>query len=227
MIHDRFESRYFSGTILSNNDVVAMDLKRSHKALKFIKGKFRHHIRDLLKEEIAITTALSEKYAEDSKGKWKSGYTKITMPFLKYQEYYRWFMHKLTNKDESCLQDGHPEHYIYDIFEDNQNLFEIIENLGEDEFPWLLIGELVDADVIPFDRDETYPTEFCFRIKSSNNVVVGYIAYEFKNDKNGDCNTKLTIVLPVEAPDYLIKGHLNHFTIEFRNWYLAAFNGSF
>ncbi|CDT20069.1 hypothetical protein [Vibrio coralliirubri] len=227
MKNDKFESRYYSGVILNNNDIIAMDLERSHKALKFIKAKFHHHVKYFLKDEIAITTQQSEKYVEDSEGKWKSGYTKITMPFLTYQEYHSWFMKKLASRDEIALQDGHPDHYLNAVSESNPNLVEIIENLGEDELPWFLIGEFVDSVAVPFERDETYPADFCLRIKSSNNVVLGYATHEFKNDKHNNCNIKLTIILPEKAPDYLIKGHLNHFTIEFRNWYLAALNGNF
>lgn len=33
---------------------------------------------------------------------------------------------------------------------------------------------------------------------------------------------KLTIILPSAADSSLVEGHLNHFTVEFRNWCLSA-----
>lgn len=219
---DRFESRYFTGDILGNDKVKDMDLRRSHKALTFIKSKFHQYVKEFLKDELALTTAKSEGYVAESQGKWKSGYTDVIMPGLTYEEYHSWFMGRLAAHDEIALQMGHPDHYLNAMSKTEAKTVEIIENLGEDDLPWYLIGEFVDADTVPLERDMEYPEEFCLKIKSSNGIVLGYAAHEFKNDENGDCDIKLTIILPEKAPDSLVVGHLNHFTVEFRNWYSMA-----
>lgn len=224
MKENKFESRYFTGTILNNDEIKDMDLNRSHKALKFIKSKFHHYVKDFLKDELAITTEKSENYVAESQGEWKFGYTDVIMPGLSYEEYHDWFMSKLAANDEIALQVAHPDHYLNAMSKTESKTVEIIENLGEDDLPWYLIGEFVNADIVPLERDKEYPADFCLRIKSSNGVIIGYAAHEFKNDINGDCDIKLTIILPKNAPDSLVTGHLNHFTVEFRNWYLMALN---
>jgi len=220
-----FRSEFFNGTVLTDDQLKDKELKRCQNALKYIKSKFHPYVRDFLKDDLAQTTSDMERYASESNGKWKSGYVDVIMPGITWEEYHDWFMNKIKTNDELALQVAHPDHYLNEVTDTGPPArVNIIENLGEDNLPWFILGTFVDASKMPsiFQRNSDYPEDFCLECRSSNGVLVCYAVHEFKNCENNNCNIRLTIILPEKAPDRLIVGHLNHFSVEFRNWYLAA-----
>lgn len=220
MNNQTFSAIYSSGTVLSENEIKDMELARCQKALTFLKAKVRPDIMEFLSEELAITTKRSEEYVNLSNGEWKSASVLVNMPNLSGQEHHTWFMEAV--KDEIKLQKAHPDHYMNAAFSSEKLMVKIIENVGEDDLPWYLLGTFVAADTVPFERDLEYPTVFCLKAKSQNDVTILFAAHEYKVNENNIGQIKLTIILPKAAPDSILLGHLNHFSIEFRNWYLAA-----
>ncbi len=222
MKYDNYKSTFPNGDVLDDQQIKNLELEQCRKALKFIKSKLRPSIIEFLEDEIAESTERTEGYVEQSEGRWKSDSVQITMPGLSFQEYHGWFMGKVKERDEITLQVAHPDHYMNAVMVDRPGFVEIIENVGADTIPWYIVGQFVAADDVPFEKDPHYSDSFWLKIWSKNEVLLGYAGHELRNDENGNCNLKLTIALPEAAPDTLIHGHLEHFTMEFRNWYLSA-----
>lgn len=224
MIKQEFKSEFFDGTVLTNDQIKDKELERCQRALKYLKAKLHPYVKDFLKEDLDKTTAEIEGYVTESNGKWKSGYVDVIMPGITWENYHDWFMNVVKDRAEIALQVAHPDHYLNVVTEVGPVKVDIIENLGEDELPWFIAGTFVNASELPpmFKRNMDYPKDFCLEGKSSNGVLMLYAVHEFKNDENGNCNIRLTIILPEKAPDRLIIGHLKHFSVEFRNWYLAS-----
>ena len=116
------------------------------------------------------------------------------------------------------MRSAHPDHYRTQIAFPKA---EIIENIGEDTLPWHLFALVGPWDAsFPTQLDKNYPIGFGLTCRSANGKVIVYAWHEFRDYNNG-AQVKLTIVLPKAAPDHLLKGHLNHFSVEFRDWYRA------
>ena len=205
---------------LSDQDIRNMELVRARRALAFLKNKLGSDgMRSLIEEEINASTTQAEKWADESNGEWKSGVVVIEMPGMKAERFHGWFISMIKNCDVSGLRAAHPDHYLNNILPDGQP--EVIENVGEFEYPWHIILNLTKMDsTIPVLADKDYPIGFAGIIKSKNGKLIGYATHELRDQKDG-MQAKLTIILPKTSPDALIRGHLNHFSIEFRNWYVA------
>ena len=206
---------------LGDHDLQAIELDRAHRALAYLKNKIGENIIPLLKEELDISTAQMEKYTRESKGVWKSGFVVIAFSGVSAQSFHDFFMTMVKKKDELGLRAAHPEHFLTRITAAGP---EIIENVGEDDFPWYIKGAFSPIDQsIPRAADAAYPIGFALTIRSSNGMTVGYALHEMRDIENG-MQAKLTIVLPKTAPDRLLRGHSEHFAVEFRNWRIALAN---
>lgn len=208
---------------LSDHDLQAIELARAHKALAYLKNKIGANIIPLLQDELDISTAQMEKYARESSGEWKSGFVVIAFTGVSAQSLHDFFMTMVKNKDEAGLRAAHPEHFLTRIQPTGP---EIIENVGEDDYPWYITGAFSPIDQsIPGAADPDYPIGFALTIRSSNDMIVGYALHEMRDTKDG-MQAKLTIVLPKSAPNRLLRGHSEHFAVEFRNWRIALANQS-
>jgi hypothetical protein len=204
--------------VLNDHDLQSIELDRAHKALAYLKNKIGDGIVPLLQEELDISTAQMERYAADSNGEWKSGFVVVKFDGVGAQELHDFFMGMVKAKDELALRAAHPEHFLTRIKASGP---EIIENVGADDYPWYINGAFSPIDqTIPGTADSEYPIGFALTIRSVSGMVVGYALHELRDTKDG-MQAKLTIVLPKTAPDRLIRGHSEHFAVEFRNWRIA------
>lgn len=210
---------YIGEECLTDQDIQKMELVRSRRALTFLKNKIgSEKIINLIEEELNEATIQMEKWADESNGEWKSGFVLLEMPKVRAEQFHKWFM-CLVKNESKLLGTAHPDHYRNRVLPDGRA--EVIENLGEFEYPWHIFLNLTEIDsTIPIPADKDYPFGFVAIIKSKNGKLVSYALHELRDYKDG-MQAKLTIILPKAAPDTLIHGHLNHFSIEFRNWYIA------
>lgn len=101
---------------------------------------------------------------------------------------------------------------------------EVIENVGQDDLPWLIRLDFTAPDVkFPTAWDPAYPAEHRLGaiINDGDGLRIGSAIHEMRDAEEG-LHVKLTIHLPEAAPDRLVVGHLHHFSVEFRNWTRAA-----
>jgi hypothetical protein len=211
---------YLGEESLMEQDIRNAELARTRRALAFLKNKIGSDAMiTLMKEELDSATIQAEKWADDSNGEWKSGFVVIEMPKVRAEQFHNWFIGLVERGDESTLRAAHPDHYCNRMLPDGRA--EVVENFGEFEYPWHFFLNLIPIDsTMPVPADKDYPIGFAAVIKSKNGKLVAYALHELRDYKDG-MQAKLTAIIPQAAPDTLIRGHLNHFSIEFRNWYLA------
>lgn len=197
-----------------------LELARARHALQYLKSKLEEQtLMSLIHEDLDKTTRKAEQWALQSNGEWKSGSVVIVMSSISAERFHAYFMGMMRRRDEIALRIAHPDHYRNKITDSGP---EIIENIGEDLYPWHVFGEFCDAKLIPATQvDGSYSIGFGLAVKSKNGRTIGYANHEMKDYEDG-MKVKLTIVLPRSAEERLIRGHLNHFMVEFRNWYGAA-----
>ncbi|BCZ47261.1 hypothetical protein psyc5s11_33280 [Clostridium gelidum] len=211
---------YIGEECLTDQDIQNIELVRARRSLAFLKNKIGNDAMvTLIEEELNAATIQTEKWANESNGEWKSGFVVMEMPGVSAEQFHSWFIGMMERNEGSALGVAHPDHYLNRMLPDGRG--EVIENLGEFEYPWHMFLNFTDIDsTIPVLADKDYPIGFAAIVKSTNGKIIAYALHELRDHKDG-MQAKLAIILPKAAPDTLIRGHLNHFSIEFRNWYNA------
>lgn len=211
---------HFGEESLVEQDIQSAELARARRALTFLKSKIGSDAMiTLMKEELDSATFQTEKWVDDSNGEWKSGFVLIEMPNVRAERFHDWFTGMAKRGDESALRAAHPDHYCNRTLPDGR--VEVVENFGEFEYPWHIFLNLIPIDpTMPVPADKDFPIGFAAIVKSKNGKLIAYALHELRDYKDG-MQAKLTAIIPKAAPDTLIRGHLNHFSIEFKNWYIA------
>ena len=214
-----------AGEFYSDQTIQTMELVRARRALEYLKTKLGEEaIIRLIQQDLDTVTARAESWAQTSDGAWKSGHVLLHMPSITSKAFMDWFDAVIAQGDGKPLRIAHPDHLLNRILPGGA---EVIENLGEDALPWHFFGQFSPIDAaIPLRADAAYPIGFALTVKSVKGIIIAYALHELR-DVDGGMEAKLTIVLPRAAPDALIHGHLNHFAIEFRNWWQAVANLKF
>ena len=164
-----------------------------------------------------------EEWVAASNNEWKSQSMTIFYPSLTVQQFLKYFLGLRATGNIYELQIAHPEHFYINV-DTKTSISEIIECLGEDENPWHIFGGMIPNDKLPCSLEasnNSYDVELSFEFKSPNNIVTVYSNYKYRN-VDGGVEIILTIILPIKCPDHLLKGHMNHFSIEYRNWLIAS-----
>ena len=205
----------------SDHDITTLELARAQRCLEILKTKLGHEkLKELFQNEMNEVTALSEKWADDSNGEWKSDFVIMYMPKISTNEFLTYFEGMVATGQEELLRFAHPDHIINVISDSGEA--EVIENVGEFEYPWHAYLKLGAFDyTMPLSADKNYPHALAAPVKSVNGKTILYVAHEFRDFENG-MEVKLSIAIPKTAPDHLLVGHLRHFSVEWRNWYYAA-----
>lgn len=208
------------GRHLNDFDIEMMELKRARHALFFLKSKIDSSLmQSILQKDLSETTSKSEQWVDDSRGKWQCGSMLLTADGIFTEDFHSYFMSLMENNNEQAIRSAHPEHFRNRMLASGP---EIIENIGEDSLPWHVFGYFIPVANIPgFRQDESFNIHFGLEVRSVNNKVVAFAGHELKNNGTG-MQAKLTIILPSAPDSSLVEGHLNHFTVEFRNWCLSA-----
>lgn len=206
--------------VLNNDDIRNMELVRARRSLAYLKQKIGNDaMRVLLKEELDDATARTNEWMEASGGEWISGALLLETPGPSAAYFHRWFLTKMKNREEALFRAGHPDHFLNHPIEGGA---EVIENVGEDDEPWHIFVRFVGDDTaFPTAWDSSYTERFGAFITDREGRRIGSALHELKDLPNG-LGIKLTIHLPSAAPAHLVRGHLHHFAIEFRNWTMAA-----
>ena len=211
-----------AGRVLSNAAIRDIELVRARQALGYLKAKIGNAgMRDLLQNDLEHTQARNRAWVTASNGRWKSGVVELIVPGPRAAEFHAFFLTMMKEDRQADLRAAHPEHFM------NVPLgrhAEVIENVGQDELPWLIRLDFTSPDAaFPTAWDPAYPAEHRLGaiIKDADGLRIGSAIHEMRDAHDG-MHVKLTIHLPEAAPDALIAGHLHHFSVEFRNWTLAS-----
>ncbi len=206
--------------VLNSDDILNMEMVRARRSLAFLKQKIGNDaMRVLLKEELDATTARAGEWMEASGGEWISGALLMETPGPSAAYLSNWLVTKMKNREEAVLRAGHPDHCVNHPVEGG---VEVITNVGGDDKPWHVFWKMVGEETaFPTAWDSSYTERFGVFLTDRNHRRIGSAMYEFRDLPNG-LGVKLTIHLPSAAPAQLVRGHLHHFSIEYRNWTMAA-----
>lgn len=201
----------------------AEELARSRGALAYLKAKIGNDaMRKLLVDDLAETTKRTADWAAASEG-YKSASLRLVVPGPDASTFHDYFMMMMKQDRQLDLRAGHPDHFM------NVPLgakAEVIENVGEDDLPWLIGLEFTgDEARFPGAWDADFPHRLGAVIYNADGVQIGSAMHELRDTGDGT-ELNMTISLPDAAPDALLDGHLRHFAVEWRNWARLAREGA-
>lgn len=211
-----------AGKTLSDAAICDIELSRARRALAYLKAKIGNAgMRALLKDDLEQTRARNRAWVEASNGLWKSGVVELVALGPRAAAFHAYFMTMMKDDRQTELRAAHPEHFMNVPLGPHA---EVIENVGQDDLPWLIRLDFTPPDAgFPTAWDSAYPAEHRLGaiIKDADGLRIGSAIHEMRDADDG-LHVKLTIHLPEAAPDALVAGHLHHFSVEFRNWTRVA-----
>ena len=197
-------------------DIVKLELARAKGALEFLKAKVGNdRMRELLADEIRQSADRTAAWVRASDGAWRSGVLELVVPGPSAKAFHGFFMTMMKEDRQGELRAAHPDHFMNVPMGQRA---EVIENVGEDDIPWFIHLEFTqDPARFPTTWDDSYPERLGALIRNMDGVLIGSAMHEMKDAEDGT-HIRLTITLPQAAPEALLRGHLEHFAVEFSTW---------
>jgi hypothetical protein len=209
---------------LTNRDIRDLELERARHALAYLKCKLGNDgMRRLLENDLQAMTAKVRGWVKASAGAWQSGSVKLIVPGPSARAFQEWYISAMAEGREAELRAGHPEHFVSHPL---PGTVEVVENIGETELPWRVFYRALPENAdFPMAGDPSYALRYGMEILDSDGLRVGYSMRQSRDAEDG-LHLQFTTHLPKAAPSELVRRHLNHFAIEFRNWTRAAWLAS-
>ena len=205
---------------LDDADISALELARARHALAYLKTKLGDDaMRAVLTDDFAVMQARVRGWAEASEGAWRSALLRLVVPGPEAQAFQQWYARAMADAREAELRAGHPEHFIS---HPSTGLIEVVETIGETALPWRVFYRPLPEDfAYPAPWDAGYALHHGIEILDADGLRVGFSMRQSR-DAADRLHLRFTTCLPNAAPPELVRRHLNHFAIEFRNWTRAA-----
>ena len=205
---------------LTDHDIRDAELERARHALAYLKRKLGNEaMRCLLDGDLQTMTAQVRGWVEASGGAWRSGSVELLVPGPTAAAFQDWYVNAMAEGREAELRAGHPEHFVSHPM---PGLVEVVENIGETELPWRVFYRALPEDfAFPVAWDPAYALHYGMEIVDADGLRVGFSMRQSRDEGDG-LHLQFTTFLPKAVPPDLVRRHLNHFAIEFRNWTGAA-----
>jgi hypothetical protein len=190
------------------------ELSSALRALRLIKSSLgQERLYDLVKPQIAEGNALFREHVKNSAGKQATGTVKIEAIGLKAADFAAWMLRAFSRAE--VLIAAHPEHYAMDISIPGRPL--IVETLGDHVIAFKMAGweKASDGSTESTDKRQS------LMVLADDETVFGSVATLFTDTTDGMI-AELSVTLPATSAPYAINQHLEHFSVEFRNWMLMA-----
>lgn len=225
---DNQTSRPVAVTLVSGpagaGSVDDFELFYARRALDRFRARLgRQGLLDLLAADIEEGNAFLRESARASAGGFTGGTTVLATRGLTSGAFLAW-MDRAFAADEHALLAAHPEHYV--MAPEADGSFNVVENIGPHVCSFFMGGWGTDAMAWAVDADELLPESESPHKMSSNlfladGTIVGRALTQFGDTPDG-FTAHLTVYVPTSAPRDVLKHHLRHYAVEFRNWIVAA-----
>lgn len=189
------------------------ELDSARRALRLLKGNLGpERLHALVKDQIVEGNALFRRHVERSHGEQATGTVTLEASGLAAADFSAWMSRAFARPD--VLLAAHPEHYLIDPKGPH-----IVETLGDHVIgfyvgPW-------DQSKVPGDGPKNVDKRYSLLILDDDQTVFGSISTLFSDTADG-MRAELSVTLPATSAPYAIDQHLEHFSVEFRNWMLLA-----
>ena len=214
----RFDVQAHIGdAVLGDAEINQLEVVRARLALELICQRLGNdRMRELLVPETRAAAERMRAWLQASGGAWTPAITEITVPGIGAQAFVEWWTGRPKSGDEVAMRIAHPEHYV--VHPQPDHSVEVIETVGQDDGPWrIFLNFLDDPSQVPLPPSPGYPIRIGALIVDDAGMTVAHVMHEFRDTDDG-FRARLTLNFPSAVPDHVVRGHQQHFSIEFRNW---------
>ena len=202
-----------------DGSIEGFEVVAARRALALLKNKLgRERLLDLLADEIAAGRAYLRDHVTASAGQETIGTTTLRAHGLTAAQFGAWLAQAFGRED--VLLAGHPEHYSIHAVGGRVN---IVETLGDHVCSFFMRewddAATPSAELPPSEEGAVQSRRS--RMALEDGTVVGSIFTAFFEEQDG-FTARLSVTLPQTCGPEVIEHHLQHFTVEFRNWILRA-----
>ncbi|EOO71526.1 hypothetical protein ACQVPJ_24500 [Bacillus mycoides] len=191
------------------------ELESARRALRLIKGNLGYNrLHALVSEQIAEGNALFRDHVKRSDGKQATGIITLEATGLTAANFSAWMNRAFARED--VLIAAHPEHYL---IMSGPNGPHIVETLG-DHVVGFYMGSW-DKSEVPAGGTDSIDKRHSLLTLDDDGTVFGSISTMF-SEAGGGMTVELSVTLPATSAPDAIDQHLQHFSVEFRNWMLLA-----
>lgn len=189
------------------------ELESARRALRLIKNNLgSEQLHSLVSKEILKGNDLFRDHVKRSAGKQATGTVTIEAIGLTAADFSDWMSRAFIRED--VLIDAHPEHYLMNSSDPKAP--HIVETLGRHVVGFFMGG---------WDKSETSTGDadkhHSHLALDDDGTVFGSVSTLFKETADGMI-AELSVTLPATSAPDAVEQHLQHFSVEFRNWMLLA-----
>jgi uncharacterized protein len=193
-----------------DRSILGYELFSAHRSLALLKSTLgRARILELLEPEILASDDIMRRAVAESDGRQLTGSTTLVAQGISAGQFGAWLAGSFDRED--VMLGAHPEHYVIHTGPDGRP--NIVETLGERVCSFFMTGW--DA------AEESEPGSHRSGLVLADGTVIGWVSTLF-TDAAGGFTAKLSVGLPEACGQATVAQHLEHFSVEFRNWILTA-----
>ena len=199
-----------------DKNISQYELESARRALRLIKGNLGYdRLHALVSEQIAQGNALFRDHVKRSAGKQETGTITLKAAGLSAADFTGWMGHAFTRED--VLIDAQPEHYLMKVSDPKGP--HIVEALGDHVVGFYMSGW--EKSEVPAGSGDNIDKHHSFLALDDDGTVFGSVSTVFRDTADGMI-AELSVTLPATSAPDAVNKHLQHFSVEFRNWMLVA-----
>ncbi|WP_329064202.1 hypothetical protein [Amycolatopsis sp. NBC_01480] len=207
---------------MAGESIDDFELFYARRALRILKSRLGHQgLLDLLAKDIDKGNAFLRECAQASDGAFAGGTIVLSADGLSSKDFVTWLSKAFA--DEDVLIAAHPEHWAFS--EQPGSGVNVVETIGSHLSSFYMAGWGAEAPAWAAESDAVLP-ESKFPLKMAadlvlgDGTVIGRVLCQFGDTTTG-FDTALTVYVPQTCKE-VVEQHLRHFSVEFRNWIVAA-----
>ena len=201
---------------VDDRNIDRYELVAARRALRLLKRNLGHdRLHDLAREAIAEGNALFRDHVRRSDGQQATGTITIEARNLTVAAFSEWMVRAFARQD--VLIDAQPEHYLMDMADPHGP--HVVETLGDHVVGFYMGGW--DESQGDGDKPDSVDRRHSLLKLDDDGTVFGSVSTAFLEAPHG-MTAELSVTLPATSAPDAIEQHLQHFSVEFRNWMLMA-----
>lgn len=192
------------------------ELVSARRALRLIKSNLGpDRLHELVREQVAEGNAFFREHVRRSGGRQATGSITIEASNLTAANFSAWMIQMFSRQDQ--LIAAQPEHYLMDMADPHGP--HVVETLGDHVVGFYMGGW--DESQVSADEPDGVDRRHSSLKLDDDGTVFGSVSTAFLEAPNG-MRAELTVTLPATSAPEAIEQHLEHYSVEFRNWMLMA-----
>lgn len=193
------------------------ELVSALRALRLLKGNLGFdRLHALVSEQIAEGNAVFRDHVARSAGEQVTGVITLEAEGLTATDFSAWMIEAFSRRD--VLIAAQPEHYLMDMADPQGP--HVVETLGSHVVGFHM-GGWAESGVDAADEPGRSDKRHSLLRLDDGGTPFGSVSTRFVEAPYG-MEAELTVSLPVTSTPDAIEQHLEHFSVEFRNWMLQA-----